>query len=111
MKEGTIVSLVTLSGEFLGKWVKEENGNITQKRKRKAPRVPLSVYYKVVRRSVSLLVASLTIARLVGLLSGSGFDSEFTRSSLVSVAVFSFFSDSSNCMTQTIALLIARMSD
>ena len=29
MKEGTIVSLVTLSGEFLGKWVKEENGNIT----------------------------------------------------------------------------------
>ena len=29
MKQGTIVSLVTLSGEFLGKWVKEENGNIT----------------------------------------------------------------------------------
>ena len=29
MKQGAIVSLVTLSGEFLGKWVKEENGNIT----------------------------------------------------------------------------------
>ena len=29
MKQGTVVSLVTLAGEYIGKWVKEENGNIT----------------------------------------------------------------------------------
>ena len=29
MKQGTVVSLVTLAGEYIGKWVKEEHGNIT----------------------------------------------------------------------------------
>ena len=29
MKQGTVVSLVTLAGEYIGKWVKEKNGNIT----------------------------------------------------------------------------------